>query len=310
MFHSWSLGRAFGIPLHLHPTILLLPVIILATEWSDGWFNALLTVVLVGFVFGCVLLHELGHALTARVFGIRTVDITLYPMGGVASLERMPEQPLQEMAIAIAGPAVNLVIVFLLLPLVGLGLLTGALHGNAMVFNPGDGLAVLAAKFVFLLMMCNGGLMVFNLLPAFPMDGGRVFRAFLALALNRVQATEIAAAVGVGLAVLLGLLGVASLYTSVGNPLLILVAGFVIFAGRMELLGVRRQDEHDRLAAHEDYQRPGRVSPVWPSQPDEVVLDEAPPTPHFSGFRWDGRHHVWVLWRDGRPIEVYEGCAE
>lgn len=297
MFRSWRLGKAFGIPLYLHPTILLLPAIILTTEWSGGWFNALLMVVLVGCVFGCVLLHELGHALTARAFGIRTVDITLYPMGGVASLERMAEEPLQEMAIAVAGPAVNLVIICLLLPIVGFTMLAGLPHGAAMAFHLGDGLAATAARFVYLLMVCNGGLMIFNLLPAFPMDGGRVFRAFLALALNRVHATEIAAGVGAALAVLLGLLGVASFFNPFapyGNPMLILVAGFVIFAGRMELLAVRHQAEDDRQTAHEE-QRSAHIAPL---------------TPNYSGFRWDGGHHVWVLWRNGQPIEVYEAGAE
>jgi Zn-dependent protease len=294
MFRSWRLGKAFGIPLYLHPTILLLPAIILTTEWSDGWFNALLMVVLVGFVFGCVLLHELGHALTARAFGIRTVDITLYPMGGVASLEHMAEEPLQEMAIAVAGPAVNLFIICLLLPVVGLTILAGLPHGAAMAFHLGDGLAATAARFVYLLMVCNGGLMVFNLLPAFPMDGGRVFRAFLALALNRVHATEIAAGVGAALAALLGLVGVASLFVSFGNPMLILVAGFVLVAGRMELQAVRHQAEDDRQTTHEE-QRAAHIAPL---------------TPNYSGFRWDGRHRVWVLWRNGRPIEVYEGGAE
>ena len=287
MFRSWRLGKAFGIPLHLHPSFLLVPAIILADSWEDP-FNALLMVVLIGFVFGCVLLHELGHALAARAFGIQTVDITLYPMGGVASLERMPEEPFQEMAIAVAGPAVNLVIICLLLPVVGLAFLTGALHGNPTAFHLGGGFAASAAQFVYLLMICNGGLIVFNLLPACPMDGGRVFRAFLALALPRLQATEIAAAVGVGLAGLLAVVGVASLFLPFGTPMLILVAGFVIIAGRMELLAVRRQAEEDRAG--------------------QDIQEEAPPTPNYSGFRWDPRHHVWVLWRNGRPIEVYEGA--
>ncbi len=116
MFRSWKIGTAFGIPLYLHSTILLLPALVLVSQWDDGWFNAFVMTVLTAAIFGCVLLHELGHALTARLFGVRTRDITLYPIGGVASLERMPEKPLQEMAIAVAGPAVNLVLVGLLLP--------------------------------------------------------------------------------------------------------------------------------------------------------------------------------------------------
>ena len=128
MFRSWKIGTAFGIPLYLHPTILLLPVLVLAGQLDQGWFNAAVMIVLTAAIFGCVLLHELGHALTARRFGVRTRDITLYPIGGVASLERMPEKPLQEMAIAVAGPAVNLVIAGLLLPVAFLALATGLLR--------------------------------------------------------------------------------------------------------------------------------------------------------------------------------------
>ncbi len=204
MFRSWRIGTAFGIPLYLHPTILLLPAIILAGEWEGGWFNAVFMTVVAAAVFGCVLLHELGHALTAKLFGVRTRDITLYPIGGVASLERTPEKPLQEIVVAVAGPAVNLVIVGLLLPLAVFALAGGWLNAEILTtFRLNEGLGVMAARFTFLLMVSNGLLMVFNLLPAFPMDGGRVFRAVLALLMNRVLATEIASALGLALAALL-----------------------------------------------------------------------------------------------------------
>ncbi len=243
---------------------------------------------LVGVVFGCVLLHELGHALTARAFGIRTRDITLYPIGGVASLERMPEDPIEEMLIAVAGPAVNLVIGCLLLPVVVFAypLLVNL---DAFTFHLDDGLDLLAAKFVFLLMASNGLLMLFNLLPAFPSDGGRIFRALLSLVFSRVRATEIAAAVGVGMAVLIGLLVFVT-----GNPLILLVALFLIYAGRQEVLYVRHQAEQARQAV-----------------PEEAADGyDLPPAPDFSGFRWDRHYQVWVLWRNGRPIEVYQGGAE
>ena len=288
MFRSWRLGTAFGIPLYLHPTFLLLPALVLFGETGDGWFNALLMTALVGVVFGCVLLHELGHALTARAFGIPTRDITLYPIGGVARLERMSERPIEEMLIAIAGPAVNLVIACLLLPVVVLAYPLLANVG-AIVFHVGDGLGVTAAKFTFLLMASNVLLMLFNLLPAFPSDGGRIFRALLSLVFNRVRATEIAAAVGFGMAVLIGLLVFVTY-----NPLILLVALFLIYAGRQEVLFVRRQAEQARWA--------------FP----EATTDgyDLPPAPDFSGFRWDRHYQVWVLWHNGRPIEVYQGGAE
>ena len=287
MFRSWRLGTAFGIPLYLHPTFLLLPVLVLFEQAGDGWFNAAAMTALLGVVFGCVLLHELGHALMARAFGIDTHDITLYPIGGVASLERMSERPAEELLIALAGPAVNLAIAFLLAPVVALAYPLIA-HADALTFHLGDGLGLLAAKFALLVLASNVGLRLFNLLPAFPSDGGRVLRALLALMMDRVRATEIAAGVGVGMAGLIGLLVFVT-----GNPLILLVALFLAYAGRQEVLYVRRQ----AALARQD---------AWQT----AEAHDAPPSPDFSGFRWDRRDHVWVLWRHGRPIEVYEGGAE
>lgn len=271
MFRSWRLGKAFGIPVYLHPTFLLVPLLALTNQVGDGWFNALFMAALVCVVFGCVLLHEFGHALAARAFGIRTRDITLYPIGGVARLERMSERPAEELFIAVAGPAVNLAIVCLLLPVVVAAFVVQPVPlDDLTLFHLGDGLAVLAAKAAFVLAASNAGLMLFNLLPAFPSDGGRVFRALLAMAFDRVRATEIAAGVGVGMAGLIGLL-----FFVTWNPFILLVALFLVYAGRQEVLFVRRQAEAARLAALERERGP-----------------------------------VWAWWRDGRPVEVYPGGAE
>jgi len=211
----WSLrfGRAFGIELYAHVTFLALIVWSGATSLAmgQGLAGAAAGMGFVAAVFAIVILHELGHALAARSFGIPTRDITLYPFGGVASLERMPREPKQELAIAVAGPAVNVALAL------SFGALSVALGGVPLSFaiglSPGSVLGSLAG--------INVTLAVFNLLPAFPMDGGRVLRALLALRMDRVRATRVAATVGQGLAVGLGLLGL------MGNPILLLIAAFV-----------------------------------------------------------------------------------
>jgi Zn-dependent protease len=280
MLRSWKLAQAFGIGVYVHWTFLLLPAWILLNTLGAGEIDlAFFLMALLAAVFGCVVLHEFGHALTARHFGIATRDITLYPIGGVARLERMSERPWEEFWIAVAGPAVNCAIaavLALLLMLVGKPLAwTDFMPGT----EPGD--------FVEAVMKVNVGLVLFNLLPAFPMDGGRVLRAMLAHPLGRLRATEIAASLGVVMAAVFLIVGLFS-----AAPFLMLVAVFVYFAGQQELAVVR-----SRLVPHP--QEPLDVLPV----PDDAS-DIRPGRPGFSGFTWDDRAHLWVEWRNGRPIHT------
>jgi Zn-dependent protease len=290
MRRSWKLGTAFGIGIYVHWTFLLLPAYVLFSNLGVGGLElALYMVGLVVALFGCVVLHELGHALMARRFGIPTRDITLYPIGGVARLERMSERPWEEFWIALAGPAVNVVIAGLLaLTLRMVDLARGA---EALLLpTPGN--------FVLHLLLMNLFLVLFNLLPAFPMDGGRVLRALLALGLGRLRATEIAARVG---AVMAGIL----VFQALGLPLLpflpsgsipmLLVAGFVFLVGQQEL-GMVRYIEARRQA------EPLDAVPV-----DAEILDAVPVSPQrpFSGMAWDSRLRAWVVWQNGRPVHAY-----
>jgi stage IV sporulation protein FB len=250
MLGSWKVGRLFGIRVNVHFSCLL-PLALAALMGLNGggpaW--ALTTAALVAAVFLCVLLHEFGHALTARHFGIRTRDITLYFIGGVARLEGLGRRPREEVLVALAGPAVNLVIAAALalvfLPF-GLALTPDAVLEEAP--------AHLAGSFVFTLLSANLMLAFFNLIPAFPMDGGRVLRALLQLRLGRLRATEIAARVGLVLAVLVAVFVPLGIYLLTGglNPIAIPVALFVAYAGQRELLAVRRaEEERAREAAEE-----------------------------------------------------------
>jgi Zn-dependent protease len=170
-------------------------------------------------IFFCVLLHEFGHALMARRYGIGTRDIMLLPIGGVARLERMPDKPSQELWVALAGPAVNVAIAAAL----AAGLWVSG--GGSM---PPLTLNTQGGQFIERLLAVNVFLVVFNLLPAFPMDGGRVLRALLALRLTPVRATRIAATIGQGMAFVFGFMGL------FGNPLLLLIAVFVWFGAAGE----------------------------------------------------------------------------
>jgi Zn-dependent protease/CBS domain-containing protein len=215
---SFPIGSVMGTYIRVHVTFFLLLAWIGGSAWIAGGAQAALeSVIFILLLFACVVLHELGHVLAARRYGVRTPDITLLPIGGVARLERIPEKPSQEFVIAIAGPLVNVVIAAVLVLILGGFLPAGSLDLD----NPGVSLvARLAAANIFLV--------VFNLIPAFPMDGGRMLRAGLAHWLGYARGTRIAATIGQVLAFGFGFLGL------FGNPLLLFIALFVYLGATAE----------------------------------------------------------------------------
>jgi Zn-dependent protease len=217
---SWKIGEFRGIGVYMHATFLILIGFIVLSHWSAG-SSVGKTLEGVGFIlalFACVVLHEFGHALMAARYGIKTRDITLLPIGGLARLERMPDKPLQELWVALAGPAVNVVIaagLFVLLQFTS-------------AWAPLEQLSVASGPFLQRLMVVNVILVVFNMLPAFPMDGGRVLRALLATRLEYTRATQIAASIGQSMALVFGFLGF--FY----NPFLMFIALFVWIGAAQE----------------------------------------------------------------------------
>lgn len=251
---AWDLGTISGIRIRVHWSFLLLPMYIYFSSLlsGSGMMAAIVSIIFVLAIFGCVLLHELGHALAARQFGIGTRDITLLPIGGVAALERMPRKPWQELWIAVAGPLVNVVIAATLFIGIALSPLpTGGFVGG----------------FLRQLALANVILVVFNMIPAFPMDGGRVLRSVLAMFVDYSDATAVAVTVGKVVAVGFGLLGLFS-----GNLMLLFVAAFVYLAAHSELSQIaRRQPSHfsqhsfsgDRWSRHQRAESPQGESEIW-----------------------------------------------
>jgi len=247
----------FGIPVYVHWSFGLIFLYILwkanqqsfstnDTLWMTGLYMAL---------FGCVLLHEYGHALTARRYGIRTRDIVLLPIGGMARLERMPEKPIQELVVAIAGPMVNLIIAILLALCIGflaqpdqleaLRLSIQAEAAGEIAEETGIEITKLL-QYGIMLVLGNLVLVIFNMIPAFPMDGGRVFRALLSMRIGRPRATKIAAWVGQGIAGLLAIWGIME-----ENYSLALLGLFVIYAARNENIQVQTDDMLSKFTARD-----------------------------------------------------------
>lgn len=213
---SFRLMTVAGIGLYIHVTFFILLIWIGAMYYlprhsvADAFYGLAFVIAL----FVIIVLHELGHALTARRYGIRTRDITLLPIGGVARLERMPEDPRQELAVALAGPAVNVALAFIFF------LVLIVLRQPFFPVDLGD-VSIMSVNFLRRLLWVNVILAGFNLLPAFPMDGGRVLRAFLAMNMDYIRATHVAANVGQAMALIFGFVG---LFT---NPFLVFIALFV-----------------------------------------------------------------------------------
>ncbi len=218
MSWSFTIGRFFGVAVRVHVTFAIFLAWIAIAAWvSKGPMAAIESVVFIVLLFACVTLHEFGHILVARRFGIGTHEVTLLPIGGVASLQRMPDTPLRELAVAIAGPAVNFVIAAALFLVIGSFGAADAID----IANPGQSMVLrLAAANLFVA--------VFNLIPAFPMDGGRVLHALVAMRIGDARATDIAATIGQAAAFALGMAGL------LWSPMLLFVAIFVYVAAAEE----------------------------------------------------------------------------
>jgi Zn-dependent protease len=286
MFQSFRLGRVMGIDLFIHPTFWLLPLfVVLGT--GAGWDRTVLDLAVLCAAFGCIALHELGHALAARQYGIRTHDIVLYPLGGVARLENMPERPWPEIVVALAGPLVNVLIA---LGILGLMTVDGASIGRSLAAPPG------VEAFWSRLLVINVWLVLFNLIPAFPMDGGRVLRAALCWFLNRVTATEVAAVVG---AVFAGLLALYGLFGPDGtNLMLVLVAVADYLMGRGELAAVRAREAERRW-----YRESGEEIPIAYPVGSRRRFTGIPD----DGWVWDPETRMWTLWRGGYAVRRVRG---
>lgn len=260
---SLTLGSIAGTAVRIHVTFLLFLLFIGVSEYqSSGGIAALDALVYVVLIFACVTAHEFGHVLMADRFGVKTTDITLFPIGGVASMEQIPEKPSQELLIALAGPAVNIVIAILILSATRMTVETIQLADLA---NGHIGLTLRLA-------IANLALGLFNLLPAFPMDGGRVLRALLATKFSHTQATRYAAVIGQGLAFVLGFAGL------FGNPMLIFIAVFIYIAASAEAEAVMLRDlTRDLMVA--DAMVTG-VSPIFFDDRISAATDALIGSPH------------------------------
>jgi Zn-dependent protease/CBS domain-containing protein len=238
---AWRVGKLAGIDLKIHVTFLLILGWVGLLHWrAEGTREAVVRgVAFILLLFACVVLHELGHALTARRFGIRTRDIILLPIGGVARMERMPDKPGQELLVAIAGPLVNVVLA------TGIYVVLRALGQWVPLATLAQDPEITHGPLFEQLALINITLAVFNLIPAFPMDGGRILRALLATRLSYVRATRVAATVGQLFAFALGFLGLFS------NPFLVFIALFVWIGAAQEAGAVELRDRLEGISVGE-----------------------------------------------------------
>lgn len=254
---SYRIVTILGTEIRIHITFLFLVAwYAIVAGQAGGRAAAVATAIFVLLVFLCILLHEFGHILAARRYGIRTPEVLLSPIGGLAKLERLPDEPRQELVVALAGPAVTLLIAL------GLGAwlqLTGR-QQELLLFTPGSG------QLVSDLFRVNVFLLAFNLLPAFPMDGGRVLRAILAKRMGMVRGTRIAARVGQFFAFILGMIGLT------GAPMLIIIAGFIYLAAEGEAQAVETRAAGQGITASAVMITDLRTLPVYATLEEAVRL--------------------------------------
>jgi len=295
---SWRIGRLFGIDVRLHWTFLLLVgwVLFARLGTGAGLVDALRSLGFVFAIFGCIILHECGHALAARRYGIGTRDITILPIGGLARLDRMPEEPMREIVVALAGPLVNVAIALVL----GAILLATRGADGILAAESVEGADPLQGNFLPALLAVNVLLVAFNLLPAFPMDGGRVLRGILGVRLDHATATRIAAAVGQVVAV-----GFAVLGLMIGNPFLLFIALFVFIGASAEA-----RHEEMRYAMRDLPVHVAMVTRFRSLQPDDTIAEAADALIHGTQTEFpvvDGDRLVGVLGRDGIMRAIREG---
>ncbi len=287
---SWSItiGRIAGTAVRIHITFLLLLAWIGLSAWRTGGSEAALGgLVFILLLFGCVLAHEFGHILMARRFGIATPEVTLLPIGGVAALERMPEKPHEQLAVAVAGQAVNVAIAAVLL------LYLGASADSSQVAEGMNRLEDSSFNLVARLASANVFLVLFNLLPAFPMDGGRVLNALLAMRMDKRKAMRISARTGQMMAFLFGFAGLVW-----GNPMLVFIAIFVYVAAAAEAESSGLEDIASNLFVSDAMETRFAVAPVDATLADAVDILLATPQYEFPIVDGFGKS-VGLLTRDG-----------
>jgi Zn-dependent protease/predicted transcriptional regulator len=272
MDSSLKIARIWGINVQVHWSFVLIlfyGAFLFSRNASNVLAGAIYGVIVILLLFVCVVLHEFGHAITAKYFGINVPHITLLPIGGVAQLERMPRKPMHEFLIAIAGPAVNFVLAALLLPVALLVVSMSMRAGTIWTIIPALMRAAQSMSLAGLLLTLAGTnllLGIFNLLPAFPMDGGRILRALLALRLQYIPATRIAVLVGRGMAILFAIWGIFG-----GDILLLLIAFFVYVGGRGELEAVQSRYILKDFSARQAVNKDAHV--LYTSEPISRAVD-------------------------------------
>lgn len=274
MNYKLYIGKISGIKIFIHWTFVLLIAWVVYNDIKAGLETAdiLWSVAFIFSIFGCVTLHELGHSLTAQRYHIKTRDITLLPIGGVASLESIPEKPKEELFVALAGPLVNIVIALILLPFVTW---SEALEGLGQVGG---------SNFLLSLISVNITLAMFNMIPAFPMDGGRVLRALLSYKLDRVKATRIAASIGQVLALGFIVLGF------YGNPFLAFIGVFIFLGAQAEAKQVKSRALISGVRLRDVMMR------------DIPLLDSKLTIRDAAQQLLAGQNKTFVVMNEGRPV--------